>query len=646
MSFLGIDSETNGLFAYHGCELFGLSLCHSEDGSNEYWDFNVDTKTRQVNYITKKIKQIRDAILDYSEFTFHNSVFDLIMIRKLPTYGRQIFNHIVSKGFHDTMFSSHLVNSKDPKGLKDQCLLYCNILDTDEKLLDEHSKKARTIAKQLGWAIATEDIPSLAGQSDKFHKCDMWIPKQLAIFKKYAKDHPWLTSCETYCNLDTWRSVCLRTIHKQWLEENPEYKAAYEENLRTVLSVIAMQDHGITIQKDHFLPEYRRAKQIRDKAISEMRTQIGDPDFNYNSSKQLPYVLFKKLKFKPIKKTKSGASWSTDKEVLPELRVQKPSPKATKFLETLLTAKEVQAAVTYMESYQRYELAGNLHPSFNIVGTSTVRFSSQNPNGQNIGKGKEEEDEHGNKKIKYSIRKIFGPPKGRVWLATDYDQLQLRIFAYWSKEEKLIEAFKKGFDFHTYVAMLIYETDSPTKIQRRVAKNVNFGYIFGAGENKIDSTAGIPGLFRRVQQLFPNVTESINRTVSFVKRHGYVKTASGYKLTVDKRKAYAGVNYIVQGTEGDIVKKALNDCFSFLSRKYDLEPSNCLNDSPIKLVLQVHDEIIFSIPEKFRLRNYIRPINRIMENAGTHYGIVCKCKPELYYNNWSEPTEATEYLSS
>lgn len=261
-------------------------------------------------------------------------------------------------------------------------------------------------------------------------------------------------------------------------------------------------------------------------------------------------------------------------------------------------------------------------------------------------KGREEEDENGVKKIKYSIRKIFGPPKGRVWLATDYDQLQLRIFAYWSKEDKLIEAFKKGFDFHTYVAMLIYETDTPTKIQRRVAKNVNFGYIFGAGENKIDSTAGIPGLFRRVQQLFPNVTESINRTVSFVKRHGYVKTASGYKLTVDKRKAYAGVNYIVQGTEGDIVKKALNDCYSFLSRKYNLEPSNCLKDSPVKLVLQVHDEIIFSIPEKFRLQNYIRPINRIMENAGTHYGIVCKCKPELYYNNWSEPTEAAEYLSS
>lgn len=642
MSFLGIDSETNGLFAYHGCELFALSLCHSEDGSNEYWDFNVNTKTRQVNYTQKKLKQIRDAILDYSEFTFHNSVFDLLMLRKLPTYGMQIFKHIVSNTFHDTMFSAHLVNSKDPKGLKDQCLLYCNILDTDEKALDEYVKKCRLLVKKLGWAIASEDIPSLAGQSDKFHKCDMWIPKQYAALKKLPEDHPYATSCETYCNLDTWRSVCLRVLHKEWLEQNPEYVPAYEENIRTVLSVIAMQDHGITIQKDHFLPEYNKAKAIRDTAIADMRKQLRNPDFNYNSSKQLPVVLFDTLKFKPTKKTKSGKGWSTDKETLPELRLQKPSPKATKFLDTLLTAKEVQAAVTYMESYQRFELDGRLHPSFNIVGTSTVRFSSQNPNGQNIGKGKEDEDEHGNKSIKYSIRKVFGPPPDRVWLSTDYDQLQLRIFAHWSNEAKLTKAFEDGFDFHTYVAMIIFETDEPTKLQRRIAKNVNFGYIFGAGETKIDSTAGVPGLFRRVQKLFPNVTESIARTVSFVKRHGYVKTASGYKLTVDKRKAYAGVNYIVQGTEGDIVKKALNDCYTFLSRERD--PSDCLNNSPVKIVLQVHDEIVFSIPTKFKLKSYVRPINRIMEAAGEYYGVTCKCKPELYYNNWSEPSDASQYL--
>jgi DNA polymerase I-like protein with 3'-5' exonuclease and polymerase domains len=642
MAFLAIDTESTGLFVYHGCEAFSISLCHSEDGSNDFWDFNVNTVSRSVEYINGRVKDLYHRILDYTEFTFHNSVFDLLMLRKLPRYGQRIFEHILSNTFHDTIFSAHLVNSQDPLGLKEQCLLYCNILDTDEKQLDDYTKKARLQAKKLGWAIASADIPSLAGQSDKFHKCDMWVPKQLAIHQKLPLTNPWHTANQTYNNLDTWRSVCLRTIHKQWLKENPQYLPAYEQNIKTVYSVIAMQDHGITIQKEHFLPEYRKAKTVRDKAIKDMKSQIGNPDFNYSSTQQLQAALFTRFKFKPVKKTKAGGN-STDKTVLPELRLQKAAPKAKKFLDTLLSAREVQAAVSYMESYQRYELNGRLHPSFKIAGTSTVRFSSQNPNGQNIGKGKEDEDEYGNKSIKYSIRKVFGPEPGHVWLATDYDQLQLRIFATWSKEKVLMEAFRKGFDFHTYVAMIIFETDEPTKLQRRIAKNVNFGYIFGAGEAKIDSTAGVPGLYRRVQQLFPNVTEQIARTVSFVKRHGYVETASGYKLTVDKRKAYAGVNYIVQGTEGDIVKKALNDCFSFLSKDHSAE--SVLAHSPVKIVLQVHDEIIFDIPLALKLKNYVKPINRIMEQAGTYYGIECKCKPELYYNNWAEPTEAKALLA-
>ena len=167
MSFLAIDCETNGLFVYHGCEPFSISLCHSEDGSNDFWDFEVNTKTREVVYKNSKLKEIYARIMEYTEFSFHNSVFDLLMLRKLPTYGQRIFEHILSHTFHDTIFSAHLVNSQDPLGLKEQCLLYCNILDTDEKQLDDFVKKGRLQAKKLGWAIASPEIPSLAGQSDK-----------------------------------------------------------------------------------------------------------------------------------------------------------------------------------------------------------------------------------------------------------------------------------------------------------------------------------------------------------------------------------------------------------------------------------------------------------------------------------------------
>lgn len=648
MAYLAIDVESTGLFPYHGCEAFAISTCESQRGLNNYFDYDVNVKTREVKY-TDSLKVFRDIVFAYDSFTFHNCCFDLLMIRKLPKYGEELFEHIVTSEFHDTMFTAHLINSLELKGLKEQALIHCDILATDEKDLHEACRKSRLIAKKHGWSIAKEGTPQLAGQTDGFNYCDMWIPKQLATKLKYPLDHPWRHLTKTYCNGDTWRSICLRTIHEQWLKDNPKYLPCYEENMRCVLPVLGMSDAGIRITRKHFLPEYNRAKNIYDKSVKEMQTiakkEFSLEDFNPKSNKQLPLVLFDKFQFESVKQTKAGGR-SCDKEALPQLKEQKNSKQAHRFLDALFQSKEVSAAVSYMESYERFQIDWFLHPSLNIVGTGTVRFSSNNPNGQNIGKGKEQFDENGNPVIKYSIRKIFGPADDEVWLSIDYDQLQLRIFAYWSQEEKLITAFRKGFDFHTYMAMCIFETDTPTKIQRRIAKNVNFGYIFGAGENKIDRTAGMPGLYRRVRKLFPNVAEQIDRTVSIVKQFGFVETMGGYRLSVDKRKAYAGVNYVVQGTEGEIVKKALNDCFAFLSRKQRLQLWQTLRNAEFKLILQVHDELLFSFPSKTKYNKWIPNLTKIMEDAGKHYGVDCKCKPEIYLDNWSEPCSVEEYLAS
>ena len=366
--------------------------------------------------------------------------------------------------------------------------------------------------------------------------------------------------------------------------------------------------------------------------------KFGIENFNYASSKQLPDILFNKLEFEPIKKTKSGKGFAADKTVLPLLGIQDVSPTAHKFLESLLTLKEVDAAVKYMNSYKRFHIDWVLYPSYNIVGTATTRFSCSNPNGQNIGKGKEYIDEEGNVKIAYSIRKVFGPDEDHYWGSIDYDQQQLRIFAHWSKEPALMKAFADGFDFHTFMAMTIFEVAEPSKLQRRIAKNVNFGYIFGAGPSKIDATAGMPGLFARVSKLFPNVTEQIKKTVRDVKQFGYIETASGYKLTVPKNKAYAGVNYIVQGREGDIVKKAFIDLDKYLVEK----------QSKVKTILQVHDEFVFQFPKKIKYVPTLTRIARIMEEASLFYGVPTKCKPELYTNNWAtaEPLRSFRELVS
>lgn len=633
--FLAIDVESNGLYNYHGCYPFLISTCESIKGKNYTVEFDVDPRNRQVQWEEKPLLRMLDYIRSYKEFIFHNCLYDIIALRNVPFVGEDIYEHVMSHSYHDTMFSAHIYDSQEPKGLKDQAMLRCDILDEDEKLLDKDVQHVRNVVKREfpDWARASADIPELAGQSTKWHKADMWILRAYAKAKRLPKDHVYWTRCLTYADLDTWRTVCLRIVHERWFSENKRYVVPYMNNMRVVAPVIRMQDNGVSLSRKHFQPEFLKANKVRNKAIAEMKAiaynKFGIEDFNYASAKQLPDMLFNKLGFESIKKTKSGKGESADKTVLPLLGIQDVSKTAHKFLEALLTLKEVDAAVKYMNSYTKFQINNKLYPSYNVVGTSTTRFSCSNPNGQNIGKGKERIDEDGNPVISYSIRKVFGPGPGDYWASIDYDQQQLRIFAYWSKEPKLIKAFEDGFDFHTYMAMLIFETEEPTKIQRRIAKNVNFGYIFGAGPAKIDATAGIPGLFDRVSKLFPNVTEQIERTVRTVKKLGYVETASGYKLTVAKSKAYAGVNYIVQGTEGDIVKKAFVDLDAYLQSK----------NSNIKPILQVHDEFVFQFPKTIKYIPTLKRIATIMEEASSYYGVPTKCKPELYTDNWSSPSE-------
>jgi DNA polymerase-1 len=254
-------------------------------------------------------------------------------------------------------------------------------------------------------------------------------------------------------------------------------------------------------------------------------------------------------------------------------------------------------------------------------------MSSHDPNGQNVSKGKEQVDADGNLlPPRYSLRQVFGPGRFRKWLSIDYDQLQLRIFSYWSKEKRLIDAIAGGADFHNTVAQYIFGVESPTKAQRRIAKNTNFGIIFGAGKAKIDRTSGLRGTYDMVMKLFPNVGEAIAKTSAFVRQYGYVETASGYRLPVPKNKPYVGVNYIVQGTEGDIVKKALGDCYTFLEDTYDEE------DAAVNA--QIHDELLFEFSHKIRLP--VKKLVSIMEYAGEYYGVTCKCKPELVKGNWAE----------
>lgn len=329
------------------------------------------------------------------------------------------------------------------------------------------------------------------------------------------------------------------------------------------------------------------------------------------------------------------------------------------FATSLLKHKKAQTAISYLENYKRSALpvsAGNfahvfmtdselaekydeqlkeyglLFTSLNPVGTKSTRFSGSNPNPQNISKGGK-----GKKGLEwlstrqFSLRSVFGPIPGREWLCFDYKQLQLVIFAIVSGDPKMIEAVIRGDDFHMFMAREIFDLspeEKPSEWQRDIAKTVNFAFVFGAREDKLNRTAGMPGLYAILQTVFPVAVGFLEKTEWEVRRRGYVTTPGGYRLYVPEGKEYSGVNYKVQGSEGEIVKRAQYGIHAYCEKRV-ADPSD------FRMNMYVHDEVVFD-GKIGHTHHHIGPIAKIMNDAAMTFGIPAKVDAKLCRKNWSE----------
>lgn len=628
--FLAVDTETTGLSLKHGCRAFALSACN-QDGKTFYFETPVNVKDRSVKWPKKTLAEITRLLKSYKILVMHNAVFDMKALCYLsPTLAKTI-NSSYWK-IHDTQILAHIFDSKGPRALKELAILHCDIDDSDEHELDSIVKKLHYKAKRLNWDYARRDHPHFPGAKSKFHKMDMWLPKAYANSEHYdpkVADKQFLNSvCETYAVQDAVRTMALFLELAPQVNQDIESLYPYNLQLDILRPTLAMEEAGLHIKTRYFKKIVRQYEEGVSEFTSQMQEMCESQDFNPESTPQLQEVLFDHFKFEPEKFTKSGNP-STDKEALPLLEYQPNTFQAKRFVKTLLKFRAMNSALKYLHSYDRFQKDFVIYPNINVTGTSTTRLSSSEPNGQNVSKGKETDklDENGNKIIAYSLRKVFGPPPGKKWYAIDYDQLQIRIFAFLSKEQKLIDAILGGFDFHTTVAQGLYGVETPTKAQRKVAKYINFGIIFGAGKARISQLSGDPTAFSRFTKLYPNVAEYIAEKSSLAKQQGFIRTASGYPLSVPRNKPYVAVNYEVQGTEGDIVKLAFKNVFNFLQKKHP----TC------RILLQVHDEFIFECDYDY---DFPYPkICKLMETCGVAFGVRCRAKPELIINNWAEGKE-------
>ncbi len=363
-------------------------------------------------------------------------------------------------------------------------------------------------------------------------------------------------------------------------------------NLEIPLSSVLknMEEQGILLDS----VKLRQYETELNRAIFSLETDIytlcGHP-FNIASPKQLQEVLFNERKLDPVKKTKSG--YSTDSEVLETLSLTTEDPLPAMILKYRTLTKLLSTYVVTLPSLA--DKNGRLHTTFVQTGTATGRLSSKNPNLQNIPIRTEE----GRR-----IRDAFVAKEGCVLVSADYSQIELAVMASISKDKALCEAFINGDDVHTRTASLIFSEfqEMVTSEQRRIAKTINFGVIYGMSAFRLSQELKISrrdaqNFIDKYFETYRGVSDFIKKTCEEASENQYVKTLLGHiryipeitssNKTIKSAAERVAVNTVIQGTAAEIVKTAM------------LKVDNALKENNLKtkMLLQVHDEIILEVPE-------------------------------------------------
>jgi len=407
-----------------------------------------------------------------------------------------------------------------------------------------------------------------------------------------------------YCIDDSYLS--LRLVKRMDAEiDARELRHLYETIEMPLVKVLADMEYvGVKVDVD-FL---KQAAETFKKKIHEIEEDIYSTAglrFNINSSQQLGELLFEKMNLPAKKRTRKTKSYSTDIEVLNEL---KSYPVVAKVIDYRSYKKLLS---TYLEGLIETVDPGNrVHTSYNQTVTATGRLSSSDPNLQNIPVG-----ETGG----INVRDAFVAEEGRLLLAADYSQIELRVMAHFSKDRNLIEAFENDFDIHRHTADTVFGKDlfASEKERRKRAKVINFSVLYGSGAFSLSKELGVG--YKEAQEFidmyfekYTGVRAFIDEVISRAEVDSEVKTISGRRRgipeilssnrTVKENGKRMAVNTVIQGSAADIIKIAMID----IREK--------LENMKSRLIMQVHDELVFEYPPEEE-KTLLHIVKTGMENA-------------------------------
>jgi DNA polymerase I len=558
---VAIDTETDSLNVMLA-NLVGISIS-IEPGSAAYIPLKHQSSNNSfqldLDLVIKKLKPILEDPM-------------IIKIGQNIKYDAHIFlnNGVSLKGIdEDTMLMSYILESNQSHGM------------------DKLSKR------YLGHDCISYE--SLVGKG----------VKQITFDQVYIED------AAPYAAEDADVTFQLFEYLQKLLKENKKLLKVYKEiEIPSMQALIEVERNGVLIDSKIL---QKQSHEIGEQLINlekEAFILAGQP-FNLSSPKQLREILFEKLKIKPLKKTPTGTP-STGEEVLQVLAQDYPLPKLILEHRSLSKLKN-----TYTDKLPKMinQDTGRVHTSYNQAVAITGRLASSDPNLQNIPIRTPE----GRK-----VREAFIAPEGSVIMSADYSQIELRIMAHLSKDKRLIQAFKNNEDIHKITAAEIFNTslDTITKEQRRYAKVINFGLIYGMGPFSLAKNLNIErsaaqNYIERYFTQYPSVKKYMEDAKQFAREKGFVQTHFGRRLWLPEINGTNGItragaeraaiNGPMQGTAADLIKLAMIEVHNWIKKEPNING---------KMIMQVHDELVFEVPEN-EVETFKKMIPDLMEKVAS-----------------------------
>lgn len=621
------DLESTGLSPYGSFQELGYwparpfaFAFRAEDGRELYFRFDVDPMTREVLYQNKPsdFKALKELLeCPGLELVGHNISFDLTLTAVIG---------INFKGkFWDTRILSHCADSsRSTFALKPLCQQLFDIGDEDQKDLLDTVKKARRLGKKLGWKLA-DDV-----------KAD------------FAYGDPEL--CKKYALRDVERTLKLYKFYEPLLngtfpEDSPyhKYRELVEMEHALVPIVMGMTRTGVALG----IPKVATLKTYYEECIVKTRaemTRLGYPDLNPKSPLQVKKVFYEDLKMPKVfrkRKQKDGTKKETltcDKKVLDRWAKKVPLAKA------LVEMSEAQHQLnSFILPFQEnsFDERDNrvLHPSFNTCGPITGRMSCSNPNLQNITSS----TSPGRKSdVEFRARECFVPRRGQVWLLADYSQVEIWVAAFFSKDPLMTKTLLEGKSVHDLTCDRVFghkiDFNLNRAMYRKLAKILNFSVLYGSGILALMELLDITkeeavAYLETYRSTYVGIAKLDALLKKLVKDQGWVKDV--FHRPYFPKSAHKALNYIVQGTAAGILKRAMISAF-FYTRQ--VSPAS-------KLLLSIHDELVFEVPKEDVSPQLIEGIKSAM--AGEFHKLLGMPQPfeievSITETNWAEKSKITE----